>query len=778
MKTAPMQPDLPPPTSLPLAPLAVPHAAETSSQPVKPDVVLADFEQGYGNWTVEGEAFNHPPTRVLPAARQPFEGLVPIQTVSGFDNIPLDFLPISQPPMGHAGKGLADSWDPSYGHSLQGILTSPKFTIQRGFIHFQIGGARGSLELFIDGKKEFHLEANGERTLRPWALDVSPFLGREAQLVIRDAGWKAYIAVDEIVAGDAVPKGTRVVVHKSQCVVLDKQMNLQGMRYLVVPISYQAPKVGCSLEVDGQKKLGLAMRLAIDVPVDFWASYPLDEAWSGERLRLTSNQPVVPREHEEAFLRQISLSRQPRETKDIYAEPGRPQLHFTVKSAFSYDPDGLFFYEGVWHLFYLWNPLGAERGNELWGHATSPDLFHWTEQPPAIRPGLDWEPFSGGGLVDHNNDSGLKEGVHPPILLFHSQNRRSATALAYSVDGGKTFRQYEKNPLFLTRDKTGHDPKVVWYPKKKKWVMAIVDVLNGIRGYDFYESKNLLDWKYLSTAREMWSESSNLVPLPLDGDQSKIHWVLHSCNRHYQIGDFNGQEFIPLTQNPQKMVSFHGDFLAGQFFDNAPGGRCILMGALSQGLRYDWEFYKDDPGLPVAGGMNLPLEVTLRTSSTGPRLYLNPVKEIETLVSKQHHFENVPLKELPAKLSKIEPGLFDIEFEWDAAQQGDFQLKVWDREIFSFRAKESRYEVHGWNGITIHPKWSVSPVNGRIKVRLICDRSICSYFINDGYEAGNRYLAGFRPECQQALSLQGAADQVFETFSVRTLRPTWPATAK
>jgi hypothetical protein len=116
--------------------------------------------------------------------------------------------------------------------------------------------------------------------------------------------------------------------------------------------------------------------------------------------------------------------------------------------------------------------------------------------------------------------------------------------------------------------------------------------------------------------------------------------------------------------------------------------------------------------------------------------------------------------------------LFDIEFEWDAARQGDFQLKVWDRELFSFNAKESTYEVHGRNGITIHSKWRVSPVNGTIKVRLICDRSMCSYFINDGYEAGNRYLAGFRPECQQALSLEGDGATVFKSFEVRALRPT------
>jgi fructan beta-fructosidase len=755
---------------LPLLPLlATLHAADKPAQPTRPDIVIADFEQGYGevgdaidlaaadiviadfeqgyaNWTVEGEAFNHPTTTISGGAK------------------------------GFVGNGLADSWDPKPAWKLTGVMTSPKFTIERRFIRFLIGGARGTLELFIDGKKEFQLEAVGdERTLKPWALDVSPFLGREAQLVIRDIPPKQYIAVDEIVAGDSVPKGTRVVAHKSQCVVLDKQMELQGMRYLLLPINYMAPMVNCSLEVDGQKKLEMKMRLAIDVPVDYWASYPLDEAWSGKSLRLTSTQPVIPKEHGEDFMRQITLSDQPRERKGIYAEPGRPQLNFTVKTGISWDPNGLFFYEGVWHICFQFDQIAVDRANIMWGHATSPDLFHWTEQPPIIRRGLHFRPFSGSGLVDHNNDSGLKTGAQPPIMLFYTQDPPGATCFTYSVDGGKTFKQYEKNPLFRTRHPSGHDPKVVWDPKEKKWVMVICDVLNGNRGYEFYESKNLLDWKYLSAAPGSWSECPDFFPMTLDGDQSKIYWVLHSFGHSYQIGDFNGREFIP---DGKAIRTFRGEFGAGQTFDNAPDGRRIMMGCMFGGLGYTWEFYKDDPNLPVAGGMNLPMELTLRTSPTGKRLYMNPVKEIETLVSKKHEFKNVSLKELSAKLSDIKPELFDIEFEWDAAQQGDFQLKVWDRELFTFSAKGSTYEVHGQNKGVEPAKLEVAPVNGTIKVRLICDRSMVSYFINDGYEAGNRYLAGFRPECKQALSLQGDAATVFKSFEVRALRPTWKTESK
>ena len=114
----------------------------------------------------------------------------------------------------------------------------------------------------------------------------------------------------------------------------------------------------------------------------------------------------------------------------------------------------------------------------------------------------------------------------------------------------------------------------------------------------------------------------------------------------------------------------------------------------------------------------------------------------------------------------IKPDLFDIEFEWDASQQKDFRLSIWDREVFVFNAKDSTFSVNG-------EVQEVAPVNGTSKVRIICDRSLCSFYFNDGYEAGNRYLGKFRPERKEALKLQGDAGQVFKTFQVRSLRPRW-----
>ena len=758
-------------TAFLLAPLTVLHADD--KQTTLPDIVLADFEQGYGNWVVKGVAFNHPTTRT--------------QGATGF-----------------VGKGLANSSGERFSINA-GSLTSPEFIIGRRYLRFLVGGrgfdAGTSLQLLIDGKLEFYACGAGDRQLQPVAFDVSSFQGRRGQVVICDEGMWHDVLVDDVVSSDSPGHEARVFQPRSQCVPLNKEMDLPGMRYLVVPVNNLAPMVQCMIEVDGKPVQDIAVRLAIDAPVDFWGSFPLGDLpgrklrlhsieerevgrlhraadgsvyyenptanWkelSAEALARVSPAQVIPHSQAETFHAQISLSAEPRNMGEVYREPGRPQLMFTPKRGFNMDPSGLFYYDGLYHIFYNANPVGLQQGNNMWGHATSPDLFHWTEQPIGIPPGLGWRVYSGSALVDHDNVTGLKQGSHPPILLFHSQDGRAATTLAYSVDGGKTFRQYEKNPLFQTRHPWGHDPMVAWYGPEKKWVMVIhdfADERNERWGYDFYESKSLLAWKYLSTVPDCW-ETPDFFQLPLDGDRARMQWVLHEVNKSYQIGDFNGREFIASTG---KQTTFLGNCLAPYTFDNAPDGRRIQVG--STGFNY----FGHDPSLPVSGGITIPMEVTLRTSPNGPRLYLNPVKEIETLVSAQHRFERISIGELADKLSGIKPGLVDIEFEWDASQQKDFRLNIWDREIFAFNAKDTTYSVDG-------QKRKVAPVKGSIKVRLICDRSVCSFFINDGYEAGNRYLGGWQPEGNAALRLVGEAGQTFRSFRVSALRPIWSTTVK
>lgn len=65
----------------------------------------------------------------------------------------------------------------------------------------------------------------------------------------------------------------------------------------------------------------------------------------------------------------------------------RPLPHYTPRRGWINDPNGLIQLDGVHHLYYQTNPEDTRFQSMHWGHATSTDLAHWTEQPVALVPG-------------------------------------------------------------------------------------------------------------------------------------------------------------------------------------------------------------------------------------------------------------------------------------------------------------------------------------------------------------------------------------------------------
>lgn len=69
-----------------------------------------------------------------------------------------------------------------------------------------------------------------------------------------------------------------------------------------------------------------------------------------------------------------------------YYELHRPQFHFSPRTNWTNDPNGLVYYKGEYHLFYQLNAQGVRFGPNTWGHAISPDLVHWKQLAHAIEP--------------------------------------------------------------------------------------------------------------------------------------------------------------------------------------------------------------------------------------------------------------------------------------------------------------------------------------------------------------------------------------------------------
>ena len=243
-----------------------------------------------------------------------------------------------------------------------------------------------------------------------------------------------------------------------------------------------------------------------------------------------------------------------------YREPLRPQFHFTPKKNWINDPNGLVYQDGEYHLFYQYNPLGDKWGHMSWGHAVSSDLVHWQELPLALPEIGDIMAFSGSAVVDANNTSGFgKDGEPPLVAIYTGHNeklKRQDQRLAYSADKGRTWTQYEGNPVLDIQAADFRDPKVFWDEASAAWIMSIAMATE--KKIRFYSSPDLKTWTQTGefgpagSTEGLW-ECPDLFPLPVEGDAATRKWVLivnvnpggpvGGSGCQYFIGDFDGKTF-------------------------------------------------------------------------------------------------------------------------------------------------------------------------------------------------------------------------------------------
>ena len=502
---------------------------------------------------------------------------------------------------------------------------------------------------------------------------------------------------------------------------------------------------------------------------DWWAALNLSR-FVGEKLQLTLRRPdggeLGPDPQQIVRFRDTLT-----DADDLYRESLRPQFHFTPRRGWNNDPNGLVYYRprarqsvgdlgGEYHLFFQHNPFGVKWGNMHWGHAVSTDLVHWTELSEALYPrSLDDMAFSGGGTVDSRNTGNFKTGPEDPIVITFTSTGRGE-CLAYSNDCGRSFREYDGNPVIEHR---GRDPRPLWYEPEKKWIAVVYDETDDKPGYAFYDSKNLKTWTRRSVVPGFY-ECPDLFQLPLDGDRFRKKWILYGAERReengetrvsrssYQIGTFDGTTFHPETPI---LTGHRGPrFYAAQTFSNVPDGRHILMGWLN-GAVY--------PDMPFSQGMTVPLELSLKTTPDGPRLFFTPVRELETLRVDSETVANADEKAANRMLEAGNAELLDLELALDTPEKGNVKLHV--------RGVTIIYDAGAGTltcGETAAP---VTPVDGRLDLRLLVDRGVLELYADHGRVAFA--AAGHAPNGVDPLRLETPAETNLPNATLHTLRPAW-----
>jgi len=427
--------------------------------------------------------------------------------------------------------------------------------------------------------------------------------------------------------------------------VLGKSHTMQRVEvkshYLLLPVQEREEIATIKVLADNQQVQKLNIRLAVDqvdyfVPLDiqrFGASdLQLDIFFHGDR-RFTGAM--------KDFLCWKEMKQS--DTFDTAnREKFRPAYHHTPVYGWMNDPNGMFYKDGVYHLYYQWNPYGSMWENMTWGHSTSKDLIHWESQPTAIEPDALGDIFSGSCVVDKKNDR---------VVAFYTSagERAQIQSMAVSTDNGQTFKKYKGNPVLVSKEPDFRDPKCFWNPEIQKWNL-ILAVGQEMR---IYSSSNLTDWTYessfgVSVDKEtgdvtelgchdgVW-ECPDLMKLQVRGTD-KQKWML-ICNinpggpfggsaTQYFIGDFDGHKFT-CDHKDTRWMDYGKDHYATVTFDNAPDGRKIALAWMS-----NWQYANQTPTKQFRSANSVPRDLDLFEYNGEIYCGVNPSRELNAIRGK------------------------------------------------------------------------------------------------------------------------------------------------
>ena len=467
-----------------------------------------------------------------------------------------------------------------------------------------------------------------------------------------------------------------------------------------------------------------------------------------------------------------------------YSELYRPQFHYTPGQHWMNDPNGMFYLDGEYHLFYQYNPDKIEWAPMHWGHAVSTDLVHWTELPEALFPDDIGMAFSGSAVVDYNNTSGFGINGQPPIIAIYTSAREEIDAIgkhdvqeqsiAYSNDKGRTWHKYEGNPVipYPSRDEgyDFRDPKVFWYDEgngKGHWVMTIVQHDEA----RVFTSPNLKTWTQTDSVTSATNlditdpngdwECPEIFPLQVDGGATK-KWVMtvsinpgakYGSGTVYMIGDFDGQRFtnkqIFEDGKDFQYFDFGSDNYAGVTWSNVPNSdsKKTFVGWMS-----NWRYGTSTPTDPAGtwrSAMTVPRTLELKTINGKVRMVDNPVSQLDSIKGTAQTWTSKTV--VPGGtnlLSGVNSKQYELtaEFRTDNTTATEFGFKVrtsatqytkvyYDKTTSKLKIDRSKSGARPSNNgadFAIINEATATPVNNTINMKVLVDASSVELFGNGG----------------------------------------------
>ena len=434
----------------------------------------------------------------------------------------------------------------------------------------------------------------------------------------------------------------------------------------------------------------------------------------------------------------------------------RPAYHHTPVWGWMNDPNGMFYQDGVWHLCYQWNPYGSQWENMTWGQSVSKDLIHWEPLPAAIVADGLGTIFSGSCVVDKENTSGF--GKNAIIAYYTSAGESQTQSMAYSTDGGRTFKKYTHNPVITSNLPDFRDPHLFWHEPTNKWIM----VLAAGQEMQIYSSPNLKEWTMESSFGHgygnhngVW-ECPDLMKLPVRGT-GKEKWML-ICNinpggpfggsaTQYFVGDFDGHRFI-CESKPEvtKWMDYGKDHYATVTFDNAPEGRRVAIAWMS-----NWQYANQVPTKQFRSANSIPRDLDLFIDGDETYCGVIPSKEMMSIRGKS-------IKKLTETCELV------IDLKGSARWQlsnalGECVVMEYDavKKTFSMNRKNSGDASFSES----FPVTTIAPTHGTVRqVRIFIDKCSMEVFDSEGKFAMTNLV--FPSEPYNTVTVKGGKAKIYD----------------
>jgi levanase/fructan beta-fructosidase len=392
------------------------------------------------------------------------------------------------------------------------------------------------------------------------------------------------------------------------------------------------------------------------------------------------------------------------------------------------DPNGMFYKDGEWHLFFQHNPYGSQWENMNWGHSVSTDLIHWIQLPEAIEPDGLGTIFSGSCVVDSANTAGFGKGA---VIAFYTSNgENQVQSMAYSTDNGRTFTKYPGNPIITSDVPDFRDPHVFWNQEAGIWNM----ILAAGQEMRIYSSKNLKDWMYESSFGQgygshagVW-ECPDLMELPVRGT-NKHKWML-ICNinpggpsggsaTQYFVGQFDGHKFT-CESKPEvtKWLDYGKDHYATVTFSNAPDGRHVAMAWMS-----NWQYGNQVPTKQYRSANSIPCDLGLYEYDGETYASVTPSRELFNLRGKV-----ISRPSSSCEILATLKGSCTFTLDND---KGEYVRLAYDAKAKTFSMDRRKSGDTSFS--ELFPVKTTAPVNGKInRLRVFIDHSSVEAFDADG----------------------------------------------